>query len=116
ITVFESLEAAEMLAADGISTRVIDAYSVKPIDQKALRSAADDTELVVIAEDHWIEGGLGDAVLAALADEGRPVSVPVLKIGVTELPGSGSPKELRDWAGISASKIAQRIRSVFEAR
>jgi transketolase len=58
ITVFESLEATELLASDGIATRVIDAYSVKPIDQKALRAAADDTELVVVVEDHWIEGCL----------------------------------------------------------
>jgi transketolase len=116
ITFFESLEAAEALASGGIGTRVIDAYSIKPVDEKALRAAAEDTELVVVVEDHWIEGGLGDAVLAALAEGGRPVPVPVLKIAVTELPGSGSPKELRDWAGISASKIAQRIRSVLDAR
>jgi transketolase len=116
ITVFESLEAAETLAAGGIGTRVIDAYSVKPIDEKALRAAAEETELLVVVEDHWIEGGLGDAVLAALAEGGRQVPVPVLKIAVTELPGSGSPKELRDWAGISASKIAERIRSELDAR
>ncbi len=121
ITLFESLEAAEALAAGGIGARVIgarviDAYSVKPIDEKALRAAAEETELLVVVEDHWIEGGLGDAVLAALAEGGRPVPAPVLKIAVTELPGSGSPKELRDWAGISASKIAERIRSVLDAR
>jgi transketolase len=90
---------------------VIDAYSVKPIDAGTLRRAASETELLVVVEDHWIQGGLGDAVLAALASGGAELSTRVLKIGVTEMPGSGSPEELRDGAGISAAKIADRVRA-----
>jgi transketolase len=110
VTLFQALEAAETLAGQGISTRVIDAYSVKPIDTEALRKAARETELVVVVEDHWIEGGIGDAVLAALAEER---SSRVLKIGVTDMPGSGSPEEMRDWAGISAAKVVERVRSTL---
>ena len=109
VTLFESLNVADELAGDGISVRVIDAYSIKPIDAPTLRRALAETGLVVTVEDHWIEGGLGDAVLSALAAEGE-LSGRVLKIGVTEMPGSGSPEELRDWAGISSGKIAGALK------
>jgi transketolase len=108
VTLFESLKAADVLARDGISVRVIDAYSIKPIDAATLRRALAETGLIVTVEDHWIEGGLGDAVLAALASEGA-LSGRVAKIGVTEMPGSGSPEELREWAGISAGKIVDAV-------
>jgi transketolase len=112
VTVFEALKAADDLAKDGIAVRVIDAYCVKPIDGAAIRRALDDTGLVVTVEDHWIEGGLGDAVLEAVAGSGS-LEGRVVKLGVTEMPGSGSPEELRDWAGISASKIAEAVRSAL---
>jgi transketolase len=111
VTVFEALKAADQLAADGVAVRVIDAYSVKPIDAETIRAALQETGLVVVAEDHWIEGGLGDAVLEALALGGRDLSGRVIKLGVTEMPGSGTPEELREWAGISAGKIARAVRS-----
>jgi transketolase len=110
VTVFESLKAADALAADGISARVIDAYSVKPIDAETLREALLDTGLLVVVEDHWAEGGLGDAVLAALAEGGAPLAGRVIKLAVTGMPGSGKPEELREWAGISASKIVETVR------
>jgi transketolase len=113
VTVYQSLKAAEELAKDGIKARVIDAYSVKPIDAATLRSALEDTGLLIVTEDHWIEGGLGDAVLAALAEGGQALSGRVIKLGVTEMPGSGSPDELREWAGISAGKIAARARAAL---
>jgi transketolase len=106
VTVFESLKAADELAQAGVNARVIDAYSVKPIDVETLRSALEDTSLIVVTEDHWLEGGLGDAVLSALAADGRPLTGRVIKLGVSEMPGSGKPEELRDWAGISAARIA----------
>jgi transketolase len=109
VTLFESLNAADGLARDGISVRVIDAYSIKPIDAPTLRRALTETGLVVTVEDHWIEGGLGDAVLSALAAESE-LSGRVVKIGVTEMPGSGSPEQLRDWAGISAGKIVDAMK------
>jgi transketolase len=115
VTVFEALRAADALAEDGISVRVIDAYSVKPIDGETLRRASAETGLLVVVEDHWIEGGLGDAVLEALAAGGADLSGRVVKLGVTRMPGSGAPQELREWAGISADAIARTIRSQLAA-
>jgi transketolase len=112
ITVHEALAAAETLAGDGVSARVIDCYSIKPIDEATLRAAVTQTGLLLTIEDHWIEGGLGDAVLAALAEKGTPFGR-VVKVGVTEMPGSGTPQELRDWAGISARRIAERVRKLL---
>ena len=113
VTLFEALSAADQLAAEGIPSRVIDVYSIKPIDRDTLQTSLRETGLVVTVEDHWIEGGLGDAVLAALAEDGADLSGRVQKIGVTKMAGSGTPEELRDWAGISASRIADRIRSLL---
>jgi transketolase len=113
VTLFESLKAADVLAAEGIAVRVIDLYSVKPVDGETLRQALAATGLIVTVEDHWIEGGIGDAVLEALADGGAELSGRVVKIGVTQMPSSGTPQELRDWAGISAPKIAARVRELI---
>jgi transketolase len=110
VTLIQALEAADTLAGEGVPVRVIDAYSVKPIDAGTLRRAIEETGLIVTVEDHRIEGGLGDAVLEALASGGE-LSGRVLKLGVTDMPGSGSPDELRDWAGLSAAKIADAVRS-----
>jgi transketolase len=89
---------------------VIDCYSVKPIDEATLRLALEETGLLVVVEDHRVEGGLGDAVLEAVAATG-PLSGRVVKLGVTEMPGSGAPQELRGWAGIDAASIAERVRT-----
>jgi len=112
VTVFEALKAADALTGDGLAARVIDAYSIKPIDGDTLQRALRETGLLVVVEDHWIEGGLGDAVLAALAEGGSDLSGRVIKLAVTQMAGSGTPEELRDWAGISAPKIAEAIRMV----
>jgi transketolase len=114
VTVFEALKAADELAGQGTAVRVIDAYSVKPIDGATLATALRETGLVVVVEDHWIDGGLGDAVLQALAGEGE-LSGRVLKLAVTEMPSSGKPEELRDWAGISGPKIAGAMRRAMAA-
>jgi transketolase len=114
ITVHEALKAQQVLAAEGIAIRVIDAYSVKPIDQQALRQAASETGAVVVAEDHWAEGGLGDAVLAALAGA---ESFPLFHhLAVHAMPGSGAPQELLDAAGIGAKGIADAIRTLVAQR
>jgi transketolase len=113
ITVHESLRAADRLAVDGIGARVIDCYSVKPIDAAALRHAAAVTGLLVVVEDHRIEGGLGDAVLGALAG-GVAASARVIKLAVTEMPGSGAPEELRAWAGIDADAIVRAVRTALD--
>jgi transketolase len=114
ITVDEAVKAAEALEGDGIRARVLDAYSVKPIDAEAVRAAAHDCGAVVTVEDHAPEGGLGDAVLDVLADaEDRPR---VIKLAVRELPGSGTPAELVHGAGIDAEAIAAAAREVARAR
>ncbi len=108
VTLHACIAAAERLAADGVAARVIDAYSIKPIDAVTVRRAADETGLVVVVEDHRVEGGLGDAVLDALAATG-PLSGRVIKLGVTQMPGSGTPEELRAWAGIDTDAIVERV-------
>jgi len=113
ITVDEAVRAAETLAADGIEARVLDCYSIKPIDAEAVRAAARECGAVITVEDHWPEGGLGDAVLEALAEaDDRP---PVTKLAVREMPGSGTPEELLHWAGIDAEGIATAARAVARA-
>jgi transketolase len=112
VTVFEALEAADELAAEGVAARVIDAYSVKPIDAATLRTALAETGLIVTVEDHWMEGGLGDAVLEALAGSGDLMGR-VVKIAVTGMPGSGTPEQLRAWAGISSVAIARVVRDAL---
>jgi transketolase len=112
ITVHESLEAADRLAADGIEARVLDCYSVKPIDAESVRNAAAATGLLVVVEDHRIEGGLGDAVLDALA-AGGTLAGRVIKLAVTDMPGSGAPEELREWARIDAGAIVGAVRSAL---
>jgi transketolase len=111
VTVFEALKAADELSSEGIAVRVVDAYSIKPIDSATLRRALDETGLLITVEDHWPEGGLGDAVLEAVA--GGTPSGRVMKIAVTEMPGSGGPEDLRDWAGISGSKVAAVVRQAL---
>jgi transketolase len=114
ITVHEALRAADALAEDGIAARVIDCYSVKPIDGETLVEAADATEgRVVTVEDHWPEGGLGEAVLAAFARAGAAPRVTVL--AVDGMPGSGKPDELLAAAGIDADHIAAAARALVHA-
>jgi transketolase len=111
ITLHEALSAADRLAEDGVAARVIDLYSVKPIDAETIRAIRTP---IVTAEDHWAEGGLGEAVLAALADvEDRP---PVQILAVRELPHSGKPAELLAAAGIDAEAIAAAARALVRAR
>jgi transketolase len=109
ITVDESEKAADQLAGEGVHIRVIDCYSIKPIDEEALRSAARDTRAMVTVEDHWPEGGLGEAVMSALAD--HPARPPILRLGVRDMPMSGTPAELLKAAGIDAEAIAAAVRT-----
>jgi len=106
ITVPEALQAADRLAEDGIAARVIDLYSIKPLDAETLLAAAEVTQgRIVTIEDHWAEGGLGDAVLSALADVDAPSRV--VKLAVREMPGSGKAGELLAAAGIDAEHVAE---------
>src|SRR5918992_2775408 len=110
ITLHESVAAAELLAAEGTNARVIDLYSVKPIDAETVRAAGRETGAIVTVEDHWPEGGLGDAVLDALATE-QPHPV-VTKLAVRAMPGSGTPAELLAAAGIDANHIVDAARDL----
>jgi transketolase len=114
ITVHEALGAADALAADGIALRVIDAYSIKPIDGDTLAAAVEATDgRLVTVEDHWPEGGLGEAVLSALAEEG--VEARVVKLAVQDMPRSGKPADLMRAAGIDADAIAAAARRLAPA-
>ena len=114
ITLHEALKAAEELEGDGISARVIDLYSVKPVDGETLRAAAEATGgRVLTVEDHWPEGGIGDAVLEALSDGEAPARVQ--RLAVREMPGSGKPAELLAAAGIDAEHIVEAARSLVRS-
>jgi transketolase len=113
ITVHEALKSADTLAEEGISVRVIDAYSVKPVDAETLQAAAEATGRIVTVEDHWPEGGLGDAVLAALAETDEQVRV--VKLAIGEMPRSGKPAELLAAYGIDADGIARAVRELVGA-
>ncbi|POX37082.1 transketolase [Streptomyces sp. Ru73] len=111
VTLHECLAAADLLAEDGIRARVIDLYSVKPVDAEALARAARDTGALVVSEDHHPEGGIGEAVLSALAaSDSHPAFV---HLAGTDLPGSGTTDELLDAAGISRTHIADAARGLL---
>jgi transketolase len=120
ITLHEALKAYDELKSQAIDVRVIDAYSVKPIDRVTIQKAAADTGRLIVVEDHWPEGGLGDAVLEAFTysgsdrakHNGQVLRAPsVVKLAVSSMPGSGSPAELMDAAGISAKHIVKAVKS-----
>ncbi|MBD2613531.1 transketolase [Nostoc punctiforme FACHB-252] len=117
ITLHEALKAYDRLKNEGIAVRVIDAYSVKPIDAKTLHQAARDTEgNLVVVEDHWLEGGLGAAVLDVFAGTNSSPSydetpLRLIKLAVSEMPGSGTPEELLHAAKIDADAIVEAVKS-----
>jgi transketolase len=107
VTVFEALKAYDQLKSEGINIRVIDAYSVQPIDADTMLQAANDTGgTIITVEDHYAAGGLGDAVSEAVAEAGFAVR----RLAVREIPRSGQPDELIDRYGISARHIANAVR------
>jgi transketolase len=106
VTVFEALKAHDRLRQSGINVRVIDAYSVQPIDRATLVRAGRLTgNLIITVEDHYAAGGLGDAVAAAVASDG----IAVHRLAVREIPRSGKPEELLERFGISAAQIEQAV-------
>jgi transketolase len=110
VTLHSCLEAADRLANNGIDARVIDCYSVKPVDDATLAEAAAATSgRVVVVEDHHPEGGLGSAVIASLAANGQS-NLQIAHLAVRGMPGSGTGKELMAWAGIDADHIAVAAR------
>ena len=112
ITLHEAVKAADALAEEGINARVIDLYSVKPIDTATLHAAAKATGgRIVTVEDHWPEGGIGEAVLSAFADSDERPRLSI--VAVRDMPTSGKPTELLDEAGIDAKHIAEAVRELI---
>lgn len=109
VTLFEALKAADTLKNEGISVTVIDAYSIKPLGKKEILAAAQKTNNTVITvEDHYAEGGLGDAVAGELSVDG----VKVHKLAVVGIPRSGKPEELLAHFGIDSAAIIKKVKSL----
>jgi transketolase len=107
ITIHEALKAASHLEAEGIAIRILDAYSVKPLDAQGILRAAQETGgRIIVVEDHYAQGGLGDAVLEVVGNQAK-----VVKLAVREIPRSGPPEALIDKYGISSSHIVAATKS-----
>ncbi len=109
ITLFEALKAYEVLQGEGISLRVIDLYCIKPLDVATLTQAAAETQAVLTVEDHYPEGGLGEAVMSALAT----TPTPVYSLAVRKKPQSGTPQELLELEEISAAAIVRKVKAIL---
>jgi transketolase len=106
ITLHQTLLAYRELAKQNIFVRIVDCYSIKPIDIKTLRQAAVDTSAIITVEDHFAQGGLGEAVLSALSSNKIPVHI----MAVRKMPHSGKPQELLDYEEISARAIIEKVK------
>lgn len=110
ITVYEALAAHNQLRKEDIVVRVIDLYSIKPLDIATLQQAAKDTKAIVTVEDHYLEGGLGEAVTAALGHTRKPI----YRLAVTKMPKSGTMQELLDYEEISSAAIIQTVKEILK--
>jgi transketolase len=108
VTLFEALKAYGELKGKNILVRVIDLYSVQPVDEASLIAAARETRRLITVEDHYAAGGIGDAVARAVA----PAGFTVTRLAVREIPRSGKPEELMDKYGISARHIVETVQSI----
>ena len=109
ITVYEALKAYDELQRAGMAVRIVDAYSIKPIDERTIRAAGRETGgWILTVEDHYVGGGLGDAVSEAVAPDG----IRVQRLGIREIPRSGKAEELLDRFGISASHIVEAVKAL----
>ena len=109
VTLHEALKAYEALKKEGITIRVIDLYSIKPLDEATLSEAASDTGCLITVEDHYAEGGLGEAVRSALST----VAIPIYSLAVRKKPKSGKPAELLDYEEISQSAIVRKVKELM---
>ncbi len=110
VTLYETLQAYEQLKAEGISIRVIDLYSVKPIDKQILKKAVKETKALITVEDHFAEGGLGEAVMSALADK----SARIYSLAVRKMPKSGQPQQLLNYENISSQAIIRQVKKLIK--
>jgi len=113
VTLYEALKAADVLAERGVNIRVIDPFTIKPIDVATIIDSAEQTGgKIVTVEDHYAEGGLGEAVAGAV---GHLSGITVKRLFVPEVPRSGKSSELMDKYGISASCIVKAVESILSA-
>ena len=108
ITVHEALKAYEELKASGILVRVIDLYSIKPVDVSSLKRAASETGAIITVEDHFAEGGIGEAVMSSIAEQPSPV----YSLSVRKMPKSGKPEELLEYEEISKKAIIKKVKEI----
>ncbi|MGA7877120.1 MAG: transketolase [Desulfoferrobacter sp.] len=108
ITLHEALKAYDELKKEGVSIRVVDLYSIKPVDVETLRKAAAETKAIVTVEDHYAEGGLGEAVRSAF----EKCPAPIYSLAVKKKPKSGKPRELLDFEEISQKAIVAKVNSL----
>lgn len=110
ITLHEALKAYETLKKEGIVIRVIDLYSIKPLDVKTLEIAAKETKTLIVVEDHYEFGGIGEAVKSALSG----TATPIISLAVRKEPHSGKPQELLDYEEISSTAIVKKVKSLLK--
>ncbi len=116
ITLHEALKAYDQLKSQRVTIRVIDAYSVKPMDEETLFAAAQEVgDKFIVVEDHWPEGGLGEAVLEVFTHRDGPLPQ-IVKLAVHSMPGSGTPDELMEEAGISAHSIVEAVNALLRRK
>lgn len=109
VTLHEALVAYDELKKEGVFIRIIDLYCIKPIDEKTLSEAARTTKAIITVEDHFAEGGLGEAVKSALT----AFPIPIHSLAVRKMPKSGKPEELLDYEGISKKAIIQKVKELL---
>jgi len=112
ITLYEALQAYEDLLGEDINVRVIDLYSIKPLDVETLKKAAKETEAIITIEDHYVAGGIGEAVATALSENGAKVHM----LAVRKMPRSGKPHELIEYEDISATAIITKVKEILNGR
>jgi transketolase len=108
VTLHEALKAYEELQKDGINIRVIDLYSIKPLDKEAIQKACQDTQALIVVEDHYAEGGMHEAVCAS-----GVVTKPTHSLAVTKTPRSGAPAELLAYEEIDSAAITAKVKAVL---
>lgn len=112
VTLYEALKAHDILMENRIKTRVIDLYSIKPLDKATLEKAATETKAIITIEDHFAEGGLGEAVSSALSKH----TVPIHMLAVRKIPKSGKPHDLLDYEEISADHIIEKVNNIIHSQ
>lgn len=109
ITLHEALKAYEVLKKDGVLIKVVDLYSVKPVDSQSLKKAAEETKAMLVVEDHFEEGGIAEAVRSAIPE----TKTPIHSLAVKKMPKSATPQELLDYEEISSSAIVKKVKEII---